>query len=107
VLRTRTLANERGGLESIHIRHVDVEENDSHLTLEEEPQGFGPGADGDDLLAELGQGSQQRQPLGLLVVDDQHPGPSFLERGRGRVHVLSDQPGDRSSTSLLGSFSSR
>ena len=71
VASPRALADHRGGLEAVHLRHVDVEQDHRDVVVEEKAQRLPTGIDGDDILSELGQHGLDRHPLRGRVVDDQ------------------------------------
>ena len=53
VLRSRPLADEQRGLEAVHDRHVDVEQDDRELHLQDVAQRLLPGPRADDVLVQL------------------------------------------------------
>ena len=55
VLGPLSLANQGGRLEAVHFRHVDVEQDDGEVVLQQTAQGLAPGGRLDDVLAELGR----------------------------------------------------
>ena len=66
------LANKRRGLEAVHVRHVDVEENDGKVLVQQAPQGFAAGLGRDDVLPELLEHDFHGQKFFRQVVDNQN-----------------------------------
>ncbi len=93
------LPDERGGLEPVHDRHPDVEQDDREVLGHDAAQRGEPGVGLDDRVAERRQHGSQRQPLRGVVVDDEdgdeRPGRAVehavegRRRGTGgRVHAV-------------------
>ena len=84
------LPDERGGLEPVHDRHADVEQDDREVLGHDAAQRASPGVGLDDRVAERRQHRLQREPLGGVVVDhqdrDRRPGRQVTaSRSSGQV----------------------
>ncbi len=81
VLAARTGADQRRGLEAVHDRHVDVEEDDGEVAVEEVLERLLARERLDDVLAQLGEDGLDGDELVRVVVDHQdlatvpHPPP--------------------------------
>jgi len=72
VARARPPAKERGGLETVHLRHLHVEQDDGELHLQRVLQRLDPGRRADDVhVLERLEDRLQRQEVRRLVVDDE------------------------------------
>ena len=80
------LAQKLRGLESVHSRHVDIEQDDGELALEHSLESLLSGAGLDDLGIDSLENRAVRQALLGQVVDDEDPrtgrGDSALLRAR-------------------------
>ena len=70
-LKTRTLADHLGKLETVEVRHAHVDQDQRHLLLEEHLEGLARGGRFDEILADLRQNGLVAQQLRLVVVDQQ------------------------------------
>ncbi len=73
------LANIRGRLVAVHVRHVDVEEDHREVMLQDELQRVGARPGGDDVFVELFQDRAQNQEVLGKIVYDQNV--DFIGRG--------------------------
>ena len=74
-----------GRLEAVHVRHVDVEQDDGELLLEHLLQRLLAGAGGDDVLPQLLEDRAEDDMLVRQVVDDQDVGLLRARRGARRL----------------------
>ena len=88
VLGALALADERGGLEAVHAGHVDVEQDDGELVVEQCAQRLAAGVGADDVLAQLLEDRFERQQLLGLVVDEQDVDLCVGHRCRSETAVL-------------------
>ena len=72
LLETRPLANQRGRFKAVHVRHVDVQQNDGEVIPQQLAERFDAVAGLDDALAQFGQNGLVRQQLSRLVIDQQN-----------------------------------
>jgi uncharacterized cupredoxin-like copper-binding protein len=63
-----------GGLETVHSRHVDVEQDDGEFALEHALQRFLTRLCGDDVLSQLGERAGERDQVGRPIVHDEDAG---------------------------------
>ena len=76
-LVARMIVNHRGGLEPIHARHADVQQDDREVALHQQLERFESGARGHEVLSEPAEdGFVGQQPRGLIV-DQQNIDPVF------------------------------
>ena len=69
------LADEARGLEAVHAGHVDVEQDDRELAVQDVPQRLAPGVGADDRrVRQVLEHRLERQELLGAVVDDQDAG---------------------------------
>jgi hypothetical protein len=71
LLRTGMAPHQRGRLEAVHGRHLDVEQHDRKGVVEHRAQGLLAGTDADQFLVKFGEHGFERQQVGRLVVDQQ------------------------------------
>ena len=72
------LTDQRCGLEAVHTRHEDVEENDGKVLGEETTQCSAPRVRLHEAVTERGEHGLQRQSLGRVVVDYQDGNRMFV-----------------------------
>ena len=72
LLEARMLADHGGELESVELRHADVDQNDRDFVLEQVFQRLAAGSGDDEIFAELLQDDLIGEQLGRLVVDQQN-----------------------------------
>ena len=65
-------ADDLGGLVAVHPGHVDVEQDDRELALQQVAQRL-LARSGDDDLGDVLEHGRMREQVALVVVDDQHP----------------------------------
>src|SRR5487761_1004712 len=70
-LGLRPLPDELGGLEPVHVRHSDIQENDGELLAQELAQSVGARRGLDHFLAEMNEDGLEGKALGRVVVDHQ------------------------------------
>jgi hypothetical protein len=71
VLGARPPADQRRGLEAVHVRHADVEEDHGEVALEQRAQRVAPRADRDDAGRHVGQDRRDGGQLVRRVVHHQ------------------------------------
>ncbi len=93
MLGTLSLANQGGRLEAVHFRHVDVEQNDREVILQQAAQGLASGRRFHDILPEVGQRGLNGQNFLRNVVDDEDVdrlarlgGPRIVAHRAARFH---------------------
>ena len=84
VTRPLTLLDQRGGLEAVELRHLDVEQDDRDVVLQEGAEGVLAGVGVEEVLAERIEDSLQReQVLGPVVDEEDVRHYASLPRGTG------------------------
>ena len=81
VARALPLADERGSLESVEVRHLYVEEDEGAVFGEQEPQRLAAGARLDEPLSERFEHRFEREQIRFAIVDDED-GLGSLRLGR-------------------------
>src|SRR6516225_3448057 len=66
------LADERSRLETVHIRHFDVEKNHRHIVPEQVLQSLSAGRGLNEILIERAQDAFQREKVLTPVIDEQY-----------------------------------
>ena len=100
-------ADDPGGLVAVHARHVDVEQDDRELALEQMAQRLLAGGGDLDLGEVLEHGADGEQIV-LVVVDDEHPRARLRRRvgvglgSRGRVGLATGRGDGAGDTMLSG-----
>ena len=94
-LRALAGADHLRGLEAVHPRHVDVEEDDREVLLQEGAQRLAAGVRADHVLAQLAEDRLQREQLVRAVVDEEDVDLLVVGAGGGVDRVRRHQ------TSLL------
>ena len=91
VLRAVAPADQRRGLEPVHARHLDVEQDDGEVPVEQPLQRLGAGLGPDQVLAEVGEDGLQGEEVLRAIVDHEdvdlviiRHGSAPTPRGRGR-----------------------
>ena len=73
----------RGGLEAVHLGHLDVEEDDGELVRQEPFERLAPRLRLDQVLAQALEHCLQGHQVGRLVVDQKNVDPVVGHRGSG------------------------
>ena len=71
VARTLPFANQGGGLEAVHLRHLDVQQDDRKVVVQELAQSFLAGRRLDQILSQILQDRFQGEQIRRTVVDQQ------------------------------------
>jgi hypothetical protein len=69
------LTDEGGRLESVHVRHLHVQQHDRELMREEPLQRLAPGVRLDEVLPQALQHRLERHQIGRLVIHQQNVDP--------------------------------
>jgi hypothetical protein len=70
-LEPRMLADHRGELETVELRHADVDQHDTDVVLQQQHEGFARRVGLEEILVELGENDLVAQQLRRLIVDQQ------------------------------------
>ena len=98
--RLAAAADHRGGLEAVHVRHVDVEQDHRELALEQEPQRLPSRMRRDHVLAEAFEDGLVDQEFLGQVVHDQDV--DFLVVGHAGATVSSGSIGAGTRVAMIG-----
>ena len=71
LLAARVLADHRGQLVAVEVRHADVDQDDGDLVLQQRLERLARRVGADQLLAQLGEDGIVGEQLGRLIVDDE------------------------------------
>ena len=83
VPRALELLDQLGGLEAVHARHLNVEQDHGVLVVEQAPQRLFARLDADELLAERLEDRLEREEVLRPVVDEQDPALLMGSTARG------------------------
>ncbi len=99
------LADQRGGLITVDAWHVQVQQDDREVLVQEPPQGLFAGPGDHDVVAQFLQRAGGGEGVALVVVDDQHLGAQPLRQRRwlGRSGPHDVHPGGLGHVSWPGS----
>ena len=80
--------DERRGLEPVHPGHLDVEEREGEVLLQQSPEGFDPGGGAHEVLPEVGQHGLEGEQIFRIVVDEENVdlAVAIPHRRRSQLH---------------------
>ena len=105
LLEARMPVDHGGGLEAVHVRHVDVEQDGGELALHQPRERLPARARLDEVEPEVAEDRVVAEQARRLVVDQQDVDPVVAARGRRHAgHRCSQMRSSDSSCSVLTGF---
>ena len=87
MLRPGACADERRGLEAVHLGHVDVEEDDREIAAEQALERLPARGRHDEVLADIDEDRLEGDQLPRIVVDDEDVDRNAFPHARSRGHA--------------------